>query len=55
MLRKYQKAEGYTPLSKEEHEVVGEELQKTGKNSMADLNVEERTQVTDALDERKLP
>lgn len=50
MLRKYQKTESYTPLSKDEHQTVDDELRKTGKSSMADLDAQERKQVTDALD-----
>ena len=50
--RKYQKAEGFTPLSKQEHDTVDDELRKVGKHSMADLNDAERSQVTDALDDK---
>ncbi len=52
MFRKYQKAEGFQPLSKQEHEVVDDQLRKVGKKSMADLSDNERSQVTDALDDQ---
>lgn len=49
-MRKYQKAEGFAHLSKQEHEQVDDELRKVGKHSMAELDDQERKQVTDAID-----
>lgn len=49
-MRKYQKAEGFAHLSKQEHEQVDEELRKVGKHSMTELDDQERAQVTEGIE-----
>lgn len=51
MFRKYQKAEGFAHLSKEEHQAVQEELRKVGKTSMVNADSEEREAISRMLNE----
>ena len=51
MLRKYQSVEKTEVVSPEGHDKIAENLQKTGKTSMADMTADERQQVSEALDD----
>jgi hypothetical protein len=48
--RKYQKVEKTDVVSPEGHDRIADALEKIGKTSAADLNEDERKQVSEALD-----